>query len=182
MRFQGFAAALCLAAMLMPGAAGAEVASAGQSAFMVRGAAELSVSPEAAWRGLARIDRWWGGSHTYSGDSRNLRLDLRAGGCWCERWGSGQSVEHARVVLVMEREGVRTLRVVGGLGPLQELGAAGVMTFTVSPGAHGARIEMTYRVTGDPGLELNQLAPIVDQVLMEQIGRFARYVNTGSPQ
>lgn len=129
-----------------------------------------------------RPDRWWNAAHTYSGDARNLHLDARAGGCWCERWGQGQSVEHARVVMVSEHAGARTLRLVGGLGPLQELGPSAVMTFRVAPDADGARIEVTYRVAGDPGLGLDHLAPPVDQVLMEQLGRLARYLDTGSPQ
>jgi hypothetical protein len=110
-----------------------------------------------------------------------MRLDARAGGCWCERWGDGQSVEHARVVLVMEHEGVRTLRVVGGLGPLQEMGVSGVLTFTVAPDASGAKITMTYRVSGDPDLGLDQVAPLVDMVLLEQFQRLERYTASGTP-
>src|SRR5690606_32997881 len=136
--------------------------------------------PEQAWRALAQVGRWWNGDHTYSGDAANLELDLRAGGCWCERWGETQSVEHMRVVLVMERDGVRTLRAVGGLGPLQEMGASGVLTFTVAAHASGAKIAMTYRVTGDSALGLNELAPLVDMVLMEQFGRLSRFSASAS--
>jgi hypothetical protein len=90
-------------------------------------------------------------------------------------------VEHGRVLLVMEREGERTLRVSGGLGPLQELGAVGILTFTVAPHASGAKITMTYRVSGDAALGLDQMAPLVDMVLMEQFGRLNRYSASGSP-
>jgi hypothetical protein len=90
-------------------------------------------------------------------------------------------VEHGRVLLVMEHEGVRTLRLSGGLGPLQELGAVGILTFTVAPVASGAKVTMTYRVTGDDGLGLDQMAPLVDMVLMEQFGRLNRYSASGSP-
>src|SRR5690606_36932355 len=123
---------------------------------------DVAATPDQAWRALTRLPRWWGSAHTYSGDARRLIFEPRAGGCWCERWGEGQSVEHARVVLVMEHEGVRTLRAVGGLGPLQGLGATGILTFTVAPHASGAKITMTYRVSGDPGLDLDQFAPLVD--------------------
>lgn len=159
----------------------AEVASAGPGGFVIQAEAEVAATPAEAWRALGRIERWWSSAHTYSGEARNLSLALRAGGCWCERWGDGQSVEHARVVLVMQHEGVRTLRAVGGLGPLQEMGAAGVLTFTVAPLASGAKITMTYRVTGDPGLNLDQSAPLVDGVLMEQFGRLSRFSTSGSP-
>jgi uncharacterized protein YndB with AHSA1/START domain len=159
----------------------AEVASATPSAFVIQAEADLAGSPDKVWNDLVRIQRWWGASHTYSGDSARLRLEPRAGGCWCERWGAGQSVEHMRVVLVTEHEGVRTLRAVGGLGPLQEMGVSGVLTFTIAPHANGAKLTMTYRVTGDAGLNLEQIATPVDSVLMEQFGRLTRYSASGSP-
>jgi uncharacterized protein YndB with AHSA1/START domain len=170
-----------VAAAACAGTAQAEIASAGPGAFLVQAETEVAVPPDRAWRAIARIDRWWGDDHTYSGDSGRMSLDPRAGGCWCERWGDGQSVEHGRVLLVMEHEGVRTLRLAGGLGPLQELGASGILTFTVGPHPSGARITMTYRVAGDPGLGLDQMAPLVDMVLVEQFGRLGRYSATGSP-
>ena len=176
-----FAAAALASTLLFAAPAHAEVASASPSSFVIEAEAELAASPDKVWRDLARIDRWWGSAHTYSGDASRLRLDARAGGCWCERWGNGESVEHMRVVLVMEREGVRTLRAVGGLGPLQEMGVSGVLTFTVAPHPNGAKLTMTYRVTGETALNLNQIAPVVDNVLMEQFGRLSRYTTQGTP-
>lgn len=172
-------AALAVAFFASP--ADADVASATPDAFLVQAEAEIAAAPNRVWRDLTRIERWWDGEHTYSGDARRLRLEPRAGGCWCEHWGDGQSVEHARVVLVMERDGVRTLRVVGGLGPLQEMGAAGVLTFTIAPHANGTKLTMIYRVSGDAALEFDQIAPLVDRVLMEQFGRLRRYSASGSP-
>jgi hypothetical protein len=74
------------------------------------------------------------------------------------------------------------LRIHGGFGPLQEMGASGVLTFTLTPDANGAKISMSYRVAGEPGLGLDQIAPIVDQVLMEQFARLGRYIETGAPE
>lgn len=164
--------AACLIAL---GSARAEVATAEQALFILRGEADVVAPPAQAWRALTRIQNWWNPEHTYSGDARRLSLDARAGGCWCERWGRGQSVEHMRVVLAMENDGVRTLRLVGGLGPLQEMGVSGVMTFTVAPNPQGAKISWTYRVSGEPGLNLDRIAPIVDGVLTEQVERLRRY-------
>lgn len=174
-----FAAFAFLAFVASPAAA--EVVSASPSAFLIRAEADVTASPDRAWRALTQIGRWWNSAHTYSGDARRLSLDPRAGGCWCERWGDGQSVEHGRVILVMEHEGVRTLRTSGGLGPLQETGVTGIMTWTVAPHANGAKITMTYRASGDSGLGLDQMAPLVDGVLMEQFGRLSRYTGSGSP-
>lgn len=178
MRALLFAAALALAAWAAP--ARAEVQSASASAFTITAEADVAATPEQAYRALTQINRWWNSAHTYSGDARRLSLDPRAGGCWCERWAGG-SVEHMRVLLNMEREGVRTLRMTGGLGPLQQMGVNAVLTFTIAPHASGAKITMTYRVTGDPALALDQVARPVEGVLLEQFGRLSRYSASGSP-
>ena len=121
----------------------AEVAASSPGAFLIQSEAVVAAAPAQSWRALTQIGRWWHSEHTYSGNSSYLRLEARAGGCWCERWGGG-SVEHARVVLSMEHGGVRTLRAIGALGPLQELGVTGIMTFTVSPQGAGAKITLRY--------------------------------------
>jgi uncharacterized protein YndB with AHSA1/START domain len=174
------AAAFAALAFSIAGPASAEVAQSSPSTFIIEAETTVAATPHKAFRDLGRVDRWWNSAHTYSRDAARLRLDMRAGGCWCERWDN-QSVEHMRVVLVMEHEGVRTFRAVGGLGPLQEMGVSGVLTFTVAPDASGAKITMTYRVSGDPSLGLDQIAPAVDMVLLEQFQRLARYTATGSP-
>jgi len=167
-------------ALLAASEARAEVTSASPSSFVIEAEADLAATPDKVWRDLARIDRWWSSAHTYSGDASRLRLDARAGGCWCERWGNGQSVEHMRVVLVMEHEGVRTFRAIGGLGPLQGMGVNGVLTFTVTPLPNGTKLHMSYRVSGDSSLNLETIAPLVDSVLMEQFGRLSRFSTTGT--
>ncbi len=169
-----------VAALLWIQPAYAGVSSASISSFLIEAETEVAATPDEAWRAVTRLNRWWSGAHTYSGNARNLSFEPRAGGCWCERW-NGQSVEHGRVVLVMQHEGTRTLRIAGALGPLQALGVNGVLTFTVAPHASGAKITMSYRVSGDTGLALDSLAPLVDGVLMEQFGRLNRYTASGSP-
>lgn len=173
MRLMLIAAALAAA---LPSLAHAELTSTGPSMVVSEHRATVSATPEAAFRTLTRINRWWTDAHTYSGDAGRLSLDARAGGCWCERW-DGQSVEHARVVLVMESEGTHTLRVVGGLGPLQEMGVNAVLTFTVAPHADGANIVWTYRVSGDASLNLDRIAPLVDQVIAEQFVSYRRLLD-----
>lgn len=175
----GLAAAAALFCMAAP--AQSEVVSSSPSAFLVRAERHVEAAPDRVWRSLLRIQNWWNDEHTYSGDAENMRLDPHAGGCWCESWGRGQSVEHARIVLAMERDGVRTLRAVGGLGPLQELGAIGIMTFTIAPHAGGASVTMTYRVSGEPSLNLDRIAPLVDRVLLEQVDGLVRYSSGGTP-
>ena len=175
-----FAIAALATSLIFGAEAQAEVASSSPSSFVIQAEAEIPATPDEVWRDLVRIERWWSSAHTYSGDASRLRLDARAGGCWCERWGNGQSVEHMRVVLAMEHEGARTLRAVGGLGPLQAMGATGVLTFTIAPLPNGAKLTMTYRVTGDPDLNLSAIAAPVDGVLMEQFGRLTRLSAPGT--
>lgn len=169
------------AAVLASPVARAEVIAASPTSFTIAAEAEVAAAPDKVWRDLLRIERWWGSAHTYSGEASRLRLDARAGGCWCERWGNSQSVEHMRVVLIMERDGVRTLSAIGGLGPLQSMGASGVLTFTVTEHPNGAKLTMTYRVSGDPSLNLESISAPVDNVLMEQFDRLSRYTASGSP-
>jgi hypothetical protein len=165
----------------LSGSLRAEVASSTESGFLVRGEAFAAATPKAAARAMSAIGAWWNPAHTFSGDSRRLTIDLRAGGCFCERWASGQSVEHGRVVMVMDIDGVRTIRIDGALGPLQELSATGTLTFRISSADGGAKIGMEYRVSGDPSQALDKLAPAVDQVLNEQLARLARYA-AGDPE
>jgi uncharacterized protein YndB with AHSA1/START domain len=168
-----------LAAVVFAAPAAADIIEARESGFVVQSQATVSAPPERAWRAVIRPERWWSSAHTYSGDARNLSLDPHAGGCWCERWGRNQSVEHGRVVLVMDYEGVQTLRVLGGFGPLQEMGVNGVLTLVVAPDPSGASMQLTYRVSGEPSAGLDALAPAVDAVMSEQFARLVRLVERG---
>lgn len=66
--------------------------------------------------------------------------------------------------------------------PAQADAVDGVLTYTVAPLANGAKLTLTYRVSGDPSLGLDQIARGVDMVLMEQFGRLSRYSASGSPE
>jgi uncharacterized protein YndB with AHSA1/START domain len=137
------------------------------SAFLATFHYDLEATPEQAWQSLVHIDKWWSAGHTYSGDAANLSLEPAAGGCWCERW-SGNSVQHARVLVAMPG---KLLRVDGALGPLQALGATGILTFRLSPRSGGAALDVTYRVRATADAAMDQLAPAVDGVLDEQLRR-----------
>jgi hypothetical protein len=128
---------------------------------------ELDATPDEAWQSIVKVSGWWSALHTYSGNATNLSIDATAGGCWCERWG-GNSVQHARVLVAMPG---KLLRVEGGLGPLQALGATGILTFKLSPTAKGTSLDVTYRVRATPDAELDKVAPAVDGVLGEQVKR-----------
>ena len=136
----------------------------------------MKASPEDAWKALVQLSRWWSDAHTYSGKAANLSLDLQAGGCWCERWGDGASVEHARVVMIMPG---RALRLHGEFGPLQDLPVKGVLNLATGVQDGKTMLRMSYRVGGPPDAGLEKLAPIVDKVLGQAYGRLKNLVETG---
>ncbi len=140
---------------------------------------EVTASTDDAWKAILQLPRWWSDSHTYSGKASNLSLDAVAGGCWCERWGDGNSVQHAQVVMVQPG---RAIRVIGSLGPLQELAVNGVLTIATSAQDGKTFLRMTYRVAGNADAGLEKLAPGVDQVIGAQYRRLKTLAETGTPQ
>ena len=126
----------------------------------------VAAPPERVWDTLVRPSAWWDPAHTYSGDAAQLTLDPRAGGCWCETLADGGSVEHLRVLFVQPR---RTLRLGGGLGPLQSMPVTGILTFALKPAGAGTDLTITYSVAGGDGL--GALAKPVDGVLGGQWAR-----------
>ena len=158
------------AVLAMTGVAGADVTAKAPDGMTLHVVAESSLDKDAAWARLLDIASWWSDGHTYSGSAKSLSLDAQAGGCWCEIWSGGE-VEHGRVVMVMPKQ---TLRVHGAFGPLQDLGVQAAMTFTLSDGAAGkTKLTLDYKVVGSSLSGLDKLAPLVDQVLAEQVKRFA---------
>lgn len=147
------------------------------SGFLVR--YELAIGAPAAkvYETLLNVGSWWSEKHTYSGDSRNLSIDARAGGCFCEKLPNG-AVEHMRVVYLKANE---ALRLSGALGPLQASGVAGAMTWRLSPLADGTKLELTYSVGGFMAGGFEKIEPAVEAVLREQADRLKRYVETGAP-
>jgi uncharacterized protein YndB with AHSA1/START domain len=153
----------------------AEVQNTREGFFSTKSVILVDVVPAVAWRALTRIPDWWDPAHTWSGLARNLSLDARAGGCFCEKLKDGGSVQHARVVFAQPGQ---LLRLDGALGPLQDMPVTGVLTFTLAPDGPGTRITMTYQVAGAMSLESSKLAPLVDQVMSGQFERLRSFANT----
>ncbi len=162
-----------------------EVVDSSASGFTSRNIIRVGAPANTAYRALTEnVDRWWDPAHTYTGDSKNLSLDATAGGCFCETLPDGGSVEHMRVVNV---EPGKTLRLRGGLGPLQSRAVAGAMTFSFEasgpsgpsdPSGNVTQITLTYTVGGYYPGGLDKLAEAVDGVLRGQLERLAAYAET----
>jgi hypothetical protein len=162
---------LVLAPLTASGPAIADVVSTGPSGFVVRSEAVTARDLMTAWHWLVRVQYWWSNEHTYTGDAANLSLDLAPGGCWCEKLPDGGFVRHMEVVYVAPG---KALRLVGGLGPLQAMGASGALTFTLkATGPRQTSVTAEYAVTGHAAGGFGEVAAAVDRVLAEQLRRYA---------
>lgn len=174
-------AVLVAVAVAAAAPASAEVKSATPAGFEVESSAVVPAALAETYAALARIGAWWNSDHTYSGDAANMTLEPRAGGCFCETIpADGGTIEHARVVYARPGE---TLRVQGGLGPLQAEAALGTLTWQLKPVDGGTEVTQTYVVGGYVRGGADKLAPIVDQVLAQQLAGLARHLSearTGS--
>jgi uncharacterized protein YndB with AHSA1/START domain len=140
---------------------------------------EVNAPADGVWKAIVQLPRWWSGQHTYSGQAANLSLEAQAGGCWCERWGDGQSVQHGQVVLVQPG---RVIRFFASLGPLQDMPVHGVLTIATAVQDGKTVLRMTYRVSGPPDIGLEKLAPLVDQVIGQQYKRLKALAETGKAE
>lgn len=156
---------ICALLALSVSLARAEVTSKGETGFSLRIIGEAPVTPAAAYEQFLRVDEWWVASHTWYGDSSNLVIEPKAGGCFCEIKEDNE-VLHMLVTFV--QPGVE-LKMVGGLGPLQMMGLHGGMSWRFEPFDNGTRIVQTYNVTGYAPGGLTDLAGIVDTVQTGQL-------------
>jgi hypothetical protein len=166
-------AALPLVAL---GAAHADTSGVSPTGFLVTHRLEVQASPQRVFDAVGRIGRWWNAEHSYSGRGANLSLDLKAGGCFCERWDGG-SVLHAQVVFVDRKNHV--VRLVGGLGPLQDRAVQGVLGFAAAAVEGRTVLTVTYRVAGPGDVGLEKSATPVDRVIGEAAQRLVAYVESG---
>ena len=157
---------------IVGGDARADVVDSQPNGFTVSHKVSIAAPPAKVWAALGHVGAWWDGEHSFSGDSRNLSLDLKPGGMFAETLSSGGAVRH--MVVVYADPGKR-LRMEGGLGPLQAYGVSGSLTFTLSAEGSGTVLVETYDVGGHAPGGLDKLAGVVDGVLTHQVDRLAAY-------
>lgn len=166
------------------GSVQAQVLARSETGFVSEHVLLLAAPPLVAYRALTEeVHAWWDAAHSYSGAAQNFSLDARPGGCFCETLPGG-GVEHMRVVHAAPGQ---RLQLVGGLGPLQELGASGTMSFVLRASDTGTELRYRYVVNGSvpdallPG-GLAALAEPVDQVQLGQLKRLQAYLQAAAAE
>ena len=161
-----------IALLMLSSPATAEVLSAGDHGFEVQHSVNLVVPQPDAYVAFGQVGKWWSSEHTYSGDASRMSLQLRAGGCFCEPLDAGGGIEHMRVTFIQPGE---RILLTGSLGPLLYEATSGVMDVKFERIAGGSKITMNYRAAGFAKGGAAAMAPLVDQVLGEQMKRFRTY-------
>ena len=160
-----------MAALLFSAPAQAEVISSVDYGFEVASAVTIKGAPERVFAELQHPERWWNPAHSYSGKAENLSIEARAGGCFCEtNPANGALIEHGRVIHLHPG---KLLRLSTALGPLQAEGVSGSLTWTLKAVPGGTEVRQSYVVGGYVRSGFKGLAPLVDQVMSEQLGRLA---------
>jgi uncharacterized protein YndB with AHSA1/START domain len=130
--------------LAVAGPASAEVKSVTANGFEVATTGTIAAPADRVYAALGEVGRWWDPSHTFSHDAGNLSIELRAGGCFCERLKDGGSVQHLQVVYAAPGQG---LRLRGALGPLQTEGVDGHAQLDIEAGRgrHQCHLELCRR-------------------------------------
>lgn len=156
--------------VLLSAPAAAEVQTASANAFAIQHRMMVPTAPGSLFARIGQVARWWNPEHSYSGKADNLSLELRAGGCFCEKLPGDGGVEHLRVVYI---EPGKRVVMTGGLGPLLHDAVSAVMDIQVRPFGTGSELTLSYKAAGFANGGADKLAPAVDGVLAEQVRRLA---------
>lgn len=153
----------------------AEVKDVSPSGFTIENSQIVPVDATTAWKALVNdVGRWWPKDHTWWGDASKLSIQPRAGGCFCELNGE-QQAWHMTVTFV---DPDKTLRMTGGLGPLQGMGVDGALEWRFVPVEGGTKITLHYRAGGYTPDDLSKFVPVIDKVQGEQLGGLAGYLRS----
>lgn len=165
-----FAFHCLLLSLFLPVVSQAKVTVSSENHFIVENEVTVPLDAQASYRLLGKPAQWWNSKHTWSGDAKNMSMQLKAGACFCETW-KGNSVMHAQVVLAQPGE---LLRLSGAFGPLQDMAVSAVLTYKLTKTEAGTKVQMIYRVSGNASHNFASLSPIVDKVLGEQLEGFRK--------
>lgn len=122
---------------------------------------------------VKNVGDYWPSDHTWSGDAKNMYMENRAGGCFCELLDNNGSALH---MTIGHYAPGKELHLIGGLGPLQSMGISGTMQILFKPAETGTEVTLTYRVNGFTD-DLAAFAEVVDGVLGLQLAGYEKFAN-----
>lgn len=161
-----------LMTFICPDPAAGDVVKSSPNGFVVTAEQTVRLSAADAYTAFVRdFNKWYDAAHSYSGRSENLSLDMEKH-CMLEKLPDGGFVRHMEIVY---HQPGKVLRLSGGLGPLQEMGVAGALTFAFAESEGHTTVLMTYAVTGADHSGLDAIAAPVSEVLTGQLVRFSEY-------
>ncbi len=158
--------------------ASAAVVDSAAGGFTVKATRTIHAPADAVFTKLLQVGEWWDPVHTYSGNSHNLSIEAKAGGCFCEKLSAEGGVKHMEVVFIQPG---KRLVMTGGLGPLQTMGVAASLAIEIQASGDGTQLVYSYAVGGYSPSGLNGLAPVIDMVLGQQFTRLVNYIERGNP-
>jgi uncharacterized protein YndB with AHSA1/START domain len=172
-------AAILAGLILAPLCANAEVVDSSSNGFTVKVAMTIKAPPADVYKKLVHdVGEWWNSAHTFSGSAKNLSIDDKPMGCFCEKLPGGGGVRHLEVVNAVPG---KTLVMTGGLGPMQSIAATGSMRIQLAAAEGGTKFEMVYSVVGYLPAGMQVWAKPSEGMLTEQFTRMQNYIEHGTP-
>lgn len=165
MKAHSATATLLVIGLQLVSPASAEITKSEADGFVSTHSVRIAAPPQRVWDAIVRPSLWWSKAHTHTGDSANLSLDTRPGGCWCEKLPGG-GIEHARVIYA---DRGKLLRLSGAFGPLQSGAVTATLTFALKAEGQGTLLTVTYLAGGFHPSGLKAFAPAVDGVFGAQL-------------
>ncbi|APD94014.1 hypothetical protein BM523_08440 [Alteromonas mediterranea] len=164
----------------------AKVNYADNSGFSITNTSESAAPIEAVYSHfIQQVDKWWPKDHTWW--KGTLSIDEQAGGCFCEVTQTA-SAAHMQISYV---EPNKKVVMTGGLGPLQEMGISGALTWEFSNMEESAssneetertfstktKVTLTYHASGNihfsgqraSNEDAANLVKVVDKVQAQQL-------------
>lgn len=174
-----FAIGFGLAAALLPAgawSARAAVVESNANGFAVEEKAHIGASPANVYAALIRPENWWSSDHTFSKDAKNLSIDAKAGGCFCETLPNGGSVQHLTVTMVIPGKAIQFR---GAMGPFLSQGVDGALTFTLAPKDGGTDLVLDNNVGGFVKGGMGKWPAAADAMLTDLVAHLKFYAENG---
>jgi uncharacterized protein YndB with AHSA1/START domain len=160
------------------GLAFADVTDVSQTGFQLQIKTHIVAPPGKVFATIIEPAKWWSSSHTYSQSAANLSIDAKAGGCFCEKLPGGGSVQHLMVAAVIPGQ---LLRMRGALGPFQQFGMEGAMSWQLTATGQETDLTVTYDLGGHLAGGFGDWPQKANGMVSEQVARLKKFIETGSP-